>query len=434
MRRFLPNAIGAGLQASPAVRRARASIAERGWLGSARLAWRSAYLLPLMRWPRAGRAERRAVAAVLRGGRWSGHPYPGPWTHRFEAAFGALHQVPHVVAASSGATALMAAFQALGLLPGDEVLVPALTFSASATAAQVLGLRVVFVDVDPETLCIDPRLVEPAITPRTKAIVAVHLGDELCDMDALGEIAARRHLKIVEDCAHAHGAAWRGRPAGGLGDVGCFSFQGQKLVSAGEGGAITTGDPRLAAACAAAVDCGRTHGLLPDQSVLGINLRLTELQAALLCCGLERFSREQGVRTSRMERLRDRLAGLDGIRLPRRDPRMTSRPAYGFQFFFESDACGGMPRDRFLADLREAGFPVWGPLYEPVYRAAEYGLLDPRMPAAPAERRCPVAESVTERSLVWIPHPFFLAAARHVDRLADTIAALVSGYRRSRAG
>lgn len=422
------------LAATPAGRRLCDAIDERGWVAAAGMAWRAAYLVRLMRWPRAGRAERRALAAVLRGGQWGGYPYPGPRTARFIEAFARLHAVHHVVAASSGATALMAAFQSLQLLPGDEVLVPAITFSASATAAQILGLRVVFVDVDPETLCIDPRLVETAITPRTRAIVAVHMGDELCDMDALCGIAERRGLSIVEDCAHAHGAAWRGRPVGGIGTVGCFSFQGQKLLSAGEGGAIVTGDPHVAAACTAAIDCGRTHGTLPDQSCLGINLRMTELQAALLCCALRRFESEQLLRTSRMDRLRDQLSGVDGIRLPRRDPRMTARPTFGFQLLFDPDGCGGVTRSRFIADLRHAGFPAWGPLYGPVYLAREYGRLDPRMPGGPDADCCPIAESLTTRSLVWFPHPFFLGARRHVDRLADTITTLVTRYRRGLAG
>jgi len=382
-----------------------------------------------MRWPRSGWRERRAVRAVLRSGRWGGYPFPGPWTQRFSRAIASLHAVPHVIPASSGATALLAAYQSLGLMPGDEVLVPALTFSATATAAHLLGLRVAFIDVDPLTLCLDHRLVELAITPRTRAIVVVHLGDAMPDMDALLEIARRRGLRLVEDCAHAHGASWKGRPVGGLGDVGCFSFQTGKLMSSGEGGAITTHDDGLAAACVATVDCGRGHGDLPDQACLGINLRMTELHAALLSCAAERFGREHSLRQRRMESLREQLGSVAGIRLPRRDPRMTARPAYAFQLLYLPEECGGVPRERFVADLRDAGFPATPCWYQPVYLSPEYGRLDPRMPAPVAAPACPVAEWAATTSLVWIPHPFFLGPQRHVTRLARTVEQLVESYR-----
>jgi len=393
------------------------------------IVWRSFYLRRLMRWPRAGWREHRAVRAVLRSGRWGGYPFPGPWTRRFSRAFASLHAVPHVIPASSGATALMAAYQALGLMPGDEVIVPALTFSATATAAHMLGLRVAFVDVDPSTLCLDHRLVEGAITPRTRAVVAVHHGDAMPDMDALVEITRRHRLRLVEDCAHAHGASWRGRPAGGLGDVGCFSFQTGKLMSAGEGGAITTHDAALADACAAVVDCGRPHGGVAGQTRLGINLRMTELQAAILVCAAGRFDREHALRQRRMNALRDELAGIAGVRLPARDERMTARPAYGFQLLYLPEECGGVPRERFLTDVQDAGFPATPSWYQPVYRSPEYGRLDPRTTPATATPACPVAEWAADTALVWIPHPFFLGPRRHVTRLARTIGRLVAAYR-----
>ena len=404
-----------------------------GWPRAVGVAWRSFYLWRLMRWPRAGWRERRAVRAVLRSGRWGGYPFPGPWTRRFSRAFASLHAVPHVIPASSGATALLAAYQALGLLPGDEVIVPALTFRATATAAHVLGLRVAFVDVDPATLCLDHRLVEGAITPRTRAVVAVHHGDAMPDMDALLDITRRHRLRLVEDCAHAHGATWRGRPAGGIGDVGCFSFQTGKVMSAGEGGAITTHDAALADACAATIDCGRPHGGLGEQTQLGTNLRMTELQAAILVCAAERFGREHALRQRRMDSLRDQLAGIAGIRLPVRDERMTSRPAYGFQLLYLPEECGGISRERFLSDLRNAGFPAMPSWYQPVYRSPEYGRLDPRMPTAAATPACPVAEWAASTALVWLPHPFFLGPQRHVTRLARTIRRTVASYRAAAA-
>lgn len=383
-----------------------------------------------LRWPRPGCSDILAVARVLGSGRWGGHPFPGPWTRRFCTRFATLQGVPHVIPSSSGSTALLAAYQALGLLPGDEVIVPALTFSATATAAQLLGLKVVFVDVDSQTLCLDHRLVEAAIGPRTRAIVAVHLGDAMPDMDALAALARRYRLHLVEDCAHAHGASWNGRGVGSLGDVGCFSFQSGKLITSGEGGAVTTTVAALAADCASIVDCGRPHSPgRPDQRLLGINLRLTELQAALLSCAAGRFRREHQRRQRRMEALRDRLEGLPGLRLPRRDPRMTARPAYSFQLLYLAEQCGGISRNRFLADLQDAGVPATPCWYQPVYRSPEYGRLDPRTPSSPYQPHCPVAEWAADRALVWIPHPFFLGSQRSITHLAHTVEALLASYR-----
>jgi dTDP-4-amino-4,6-dideoxygalactose transaminase len=323
----------------------------------------------------------------------------------------------------------MAAVQALGLIPDDEVIVPALTFSGTAAAAHVLGLRVVFVDVDPQTLCLDHRLVEQAITSRTKAIMVVHLGDGMADMDALTELCRRHRLYLVEDCAHAHGACWQGRPVGGLGDVGCFSFQTSKLISCGEGGAITTQKSTVADACAAVIDCGRSHGSsIKVQSCLGINLRLPELQAALLTFATKRFSRLHKLRHQRMESLRDQLQGIQGIRLPLRDPRVTARPTYAFTLVYQAEECGHMPRERFLSDLNHAGFPVTPCWYEPVYRSPEYGLHDPRTLSTSLPLHCPMAEWATD-SLIWIPHPFFLGPQRQINRLARTMERLLVAYR-----
>ena len=392
--------------------------------------WQRNFEMRRTRWPRAGWLDYLAVSAVLRSIHWGGYPYPGPRTQAFTAGFAALHDMPHVVATSSGSTALMAAYQALGLLPGDEVILPALTFSATASSASLLGLEVIFVDVDPHTLCLDPRAVEAAITPRTRAITAVHLGDSMPDMDALAEIAHRHRLHLIEDCAHAHGASWRHRPVGGIGDVGCFSFQSSKLISAGEGGAITVRDLSLAQACIACIDCGRLHGgLQPAQSRLGINLRLTEFQAALLATAIKRFPGEQAIRQRRMESLRDQLMGVKGIGLPTRDPRMTARPAYAFQLLYQPDHCGGVPRSRFLVDLNTAGFPVTSCWYDPVYRAPEYGLLDQRLRRSRSLPNCPVAEWASSEALVWIPHPFFLGPQRWIDQFALCVMRLVESYR-----
>jgi len=213
----------------------------------------------------------------------------GPYVDRLEASIAALAGTPHAVAVSNGTVALHLALMARGIGPGAEVIVPDLTFAATAAAVVHAGATPVLVDVQRETWCLDPELVERAITPRTRAIIAVHLFGHPAEMNALASIARRRGLFLIEDAAEAHGARFDGRPVGGIGDVGCFSFYGNKLVTTGEGGALTTHDPEYAARLRFLKD----HAMRPERRYYheeaGYNYRITNLQAALGCAQLERF-------------------------------------------------------------------------------------------------------------------------------------------------
>ena len=239
------------------------------------------------------------MLAVLRSGRWGGYPAPNKYARQLAERFAELHSARFGVCVSSGSTALSVVYRALGIRAGDEVIVPALTFSATAASAMEIGARVVFVDVDPRTMCISSSAVTEAINSRTKAIVAVHLGAQMADMDALSRVAKEHGVPLVEDCAHAHGATWCHQGAGSLGNLGCFSFQSEKLMSAGEGGSILTNDEKLAERCLSYTNSGRPASqLIPPHSILGNNYRMTEFQAAILLpssndCGVK-CARAQG--------------------------------------------------------------------------------------------------------------------------------------------
>jgi perosamine synthetase len=212
----------------------------------------------------------------------------GQYLDRFEAAFAEFCGVKHAVACSNGTTALHLALLALGVGPGDEVIVPTLTFVATANAVAYCGARPVFVDAEPDTWAIDPAAIEARVTARTKGIIAVHLFGHPADMDAIGVIARRRGLFLLEDAAQAHGAEHRGRRAGSLGDVATFSFFGNKIVTTGEGGMVTTDDDGLAGR----MRLLRTHGMDPHRRywhpVIGFNYRMTNVAAAIGLAQLER--------------------------------------------------------------------------------------------------------------------------------------------------
>jgi dTDP-4-amino-4,6-dideoxygalactose transaminase len=224
--------------------------------------------------PLIGEAEKRAVMEVLESGQLA----QGEVVARFEAAFAAEIGVKHCAATSSGTTALHLALLAVGVKPGDEVITSPFSFIASANAVLYCGARPVFADIDPETFNVDPAAVERAVTPRTRAIVPVHLFGQPADMDAIAAIAERHGIPIVEDACQAHGASWRGRMAGSFG-VGCFSFYPTKNLTTAEGGAITTDDDAIADR----IRVLRNHGMHRryHHDVLGFNFRLTDLQAAI---------------------------------------------------------------------------------------------------------------------------------------------------------
>lgn len=211
----------------------------------------------------------------------------GPFLERFEAEFAQACESKHAIAVANGTVALHLALLALDVRPGDEVIVPALTYVATANAVAYMGAEPVFVDIDPATWCLDPRLIEPMLSPRTKGIIAVHLYGHPADMDAINEIATIHGLWVIEDAAEAHFARYKGRSVGSMARIGTFSFYGNKIVTSGEGGAITCSD----AALATRMRILRGQGQDPRRRywfpIIGHNFRLTNVAAALLCAQLE---------------------------------------------------------------------------------------------------------------------------------------------------
>ncbi|HXV45034.1 MAG TPA: aminotransferase class I/II-fold pyridoxal phosphate-dependent enzyme, partial [Anaerolineae bacterium] len=236
---------------------------------------------PYPAWPVHDERDVEAVTAVIKSGRWGGYPYPGPQTAEFARRFAQLQGGGHAVAMANGTVTMEVALRAANIGWGDEVIVPAYTFQATAAAPMAAGAIPVIVDIDPETYCIDPKAIEAAITPHTKAVIVVHLGAQMADMDAVMAIAGRHNLIVIEDCAHAHGARWRGRGAGTIGHFGSFSLQSSKILTAGEGGVLLCRTPELATRVASIIDCGRPHDEAEQMFTMGANFRMTEIQAAL---------------------------------------------------------------------------------------------------------------------------------------------------------
>jgi perosamine synthetase len=350
--------------------------------------------------PFLGEEELRYVSECVLSG-WVSSA--GKFVSRFEALFAEHCGVEHAIAVSNGTAALHVALVALGIGPGDEVIVPTLTFIATANAVAYTGATPVFADSEPVTWNVDPNAVAAAITPRTKAIVPVHLYGHPADFDAIAAVADG--IPIIEDAAEAHGALYKGRPVGSLGLAGTFSFYGNKIVTTGEGGIVVTSDAELARRIRVLRDHGMEPGRRYWHPVLGFNYRLTNLQAAVGVAQLERFEEILAAKRRVSERYAAGLGQISGVTLPPQEPW-----AENVHWLYSILVDG---RDKVIDALGLAGIesrPFFTPAHcQPLYSA---GL------------RLPVAESLAERGLS-LPSAVTLAPAE-IDRVVATIAALTN--------
>ncbi|MFQ3648214.1 MAG: DegT/DnrJ/EryC1/StrS family aminotransferase [Anaerolineae bacterium] len=379
-------------------------------------------------WPVHDEREIEAVTRVIKSGRWGGFPYPGPETAEFVQRFCELHGAKYGVAMMNGTVTLEVALRAANIGWGDEVLVPAYTFAATASAPIAAGAVPVIVDVDPNNFCIDPKAAEAAITERTKAILPVHLGAQMADMDAIMALAEKYNLVVIEDCAHAHGARWRGHGAGTIGDFGSFSLQSSKIMTAGEGGILLCKTEEMMYRAASIINCGRPAD--PEHKIytMGANYRMGELQAALLNVAIERFPQQTAERQEMADYMDEALSEVPGVRVLRRDPRITTRAVYRYIFAIDPAQFGGATHELVCAALDAEGVDCWVG-YEAMHH---YSLFQPHLsklpvPSAYPERfrfdqmRFPVAERACEAEAVWLDESIFRSGREGVDDAVNAI-------------
>ncbi|MDE2855647.1 MAG: DegT/DnrJ/EryC1/StrS family aminotransferase [Chloroflexota bacterium] len=320
---------------------------------------------PFPAWPIYDEREREALNEVLESRVW--WRTPGTKTLAFEREFAAYHQAKHGIAVTNGTHALEVSLAALGIGPGDEVIVPNATFVATASAVLFAGALPVLVDVSADSYCIDPELAEAAITENTKAIIAVHMGGRPADLDQLTAVAQKHGVALLEDAAHAHGSEWRGRKVGTFGIGGTFSFQASKTMTAGEGGMIISNDDDFEGLARSTHDCGRLPGKwFYDHFIYGSNYRLSEWQGAVLLAQLTRLD-EQTARRHQNGRLLDgALSEIPGVTPQSHDRRITRNGHYAYIFHYDKRAFAGVDTDRFVAALEAEGIPTQAP-YPPLH-------------------------------------------------------------------
>ena len=385
---------------------------------------------PYPSWPQTDDDEYvAAVADVVRSGEWGGFPEPGVHAKAFEDAFAAYQGARHGVLMMNGTVTMEVACKALGIGWGDEVIIPALTFAATAYAPMAAGALPVIVDVTPDTWCIDPDQVEAAITDRTRAIVPVHLGHQMADMDRIIDIARRNDLAVIEDCAHAHGQRWKDQGAGCIGDFGSFSHQSSKILTSGEGGTLLTNDDTLARRAHSIIDCGRAKDDDDKEYTFGANYRLSELNAALLEVAMRRFPDQQAERAETGKAFEGMAAEIPGVRVMPHDERITRWSFYNYVLAIDPDAFAGRTNETVCEAMEAEGIPA-EVQYPPMSR---YELFQPslsRLPVAvefadrldPAAMSFPVAEAAGLRESVYFMENTFRAGEQGVRHAAEALA------------
>lgn len=348
-----------------------------------------------------------AVVEVLRSGRLA----LGPRAEEFERLVCEYIGVEHAVAVSSGTAALHLMVQALGIGPGDEVLVPSFTFAASVNVIFYVGATPVFMDIDPETYCLDPQDLERKITPRTKAVLVVDAFGHPAEWDAILEIAGRHGLRVIDDSCEALGAEYKGKKVGQFGDAAAFAFYPNKQITTGEGGIIITGNEEIARLCRSMRNQGRGEmGAWLQHERLGFNYRMDEMSAALGVSQLKRIETFLAKREQVARWYGERLAGLDWVRPPVVKPYV--RMSW---FVYVVTLAEGIERDAVMRSLEEQGIPTRGyfsPIHLQPYIRERFGT---------REGELPVTESVARRTIAL---PF------HNNLRLDEIEYVVEALRR----
>ena len=372
-------------------------------------------------WPPADEETAEQLKEIYLSHAWS---FYGKHEVAFNEEFAAYTGAASCAMMANGTVTLEVAMQALGIGPGDEVIVPAYTWIATGTAVVVVGATPVAVDIEPDTYCIDPVEVEKAITPKTRAIIPVHLYGSMADMDKIMEIAKKHNLSVIEDCAHAHGSEWAGKHAGTLGDVGSFSFQQSKTIASGEGGACITNDPALGEAMGRISHIGYQYGAVqgkatepPPMGMISHNYRITEFQAAILRSQLRTLREDTEFRARNAETLRKKLNAIPGIKVQAPGRRASLQGYYQYAMTLDPALLKeGITREQFCAALRAEGVGCgpggWGDLMfrqrlwsvpEDLYRVVSYK----------------TAEKIVKEQLITLSLNWLMLSEKETNKVAD---------------
>ncbi|MCD6351330.1 MAG: DegT/DnrJ/EryC1/StrS family aminotransferase [Armatimonadetes bacterium] len=387
-------------------------------------------------WPIFGDLERQYLLEVLESGKWWRGAYSDETVNQskvaqFEQAFAQYQDCKYGVAVTNGTQALECALKAIGIQPGDEVIVPAATFVASATSVILVNAIPIIVDIDPATYQISPESIEAAITDRTAGIMPVHYGGYPCDMERINAIARKHGLFVVEDCAHVHGTIYQGRKLGGWGDVSGFSLQMGKTLTCGEGGVVLTNDEEIAKKAFSFHHIGRVPGRpFYEFHIVASNLRMTEWQGAVALAQLSRLDEQAETRDRNARYFEDGLREIPGVAPIERVPGLERWNFYFYHWRFLPDEWPeGVTRDKFMEALRAEGVPLGlghlQPIYQnPLFVEANFGPVaypEGVKPPDYTKVQCPECERIYQTEGLSMPHALFLGEREDMDLVLDAV-------------
>lgn len=375
---------------------------------------------PFTSWPVFGKTEETRLLRVLRSGKWG--RLHGTEVAEFETRFATLHGCKHGIAVANGTVSLRLALLAAGIAAEDEVIIPPYTFFSTASAVVEANAIPVLADIDLHTFNIDPRAIEAAITPRTRAIVPVHFAGQIADMDAIMRLARKHKLVVIEDAAQAHGARDKNRGAGSIGDLGSFSFQSSKNLTAGEGGIIITKDDALAELCRSMHNCGRSpKGPWFEHHLISGNYRLGEFQGAVLNAQLDRLEAQAQTRERNGQYLASKLEKLPGLHPQKRPSNCTRHSFHLFMLRLERSAFA-VSRNVVVKALQAEGIPCSGGYafslhQQPFFRNKTFG---PYLPKAIArldyaKTKCPNSDLICREQGIWFHQSMLLGRRQDMD-------------------
>ena len=377
-------------------------------------------------WPIFDETDVNSVTEIVRSGKW-GNPDCGDIVKDFEDDFAAYCGTKYALTCVNGSVALRLALIATGVKPGDEVILPPYTFIATASIVLEANCIPVFVDIDPGTYNLDPSKIEAAITKRTKAIIPVHFAGQSCDMDKIMDIAKRHNLRVIEDACHGHGAEYKNRKLGSIGDAGCFSFQSSKNLTSGEGGMVITNDEKLYDMMNSLRNVGRVKGgQWYEHHNLGCNYRLTQLQVVLLSTQFKKLEEQTIRRHANGTYLNSLLEKIDGIKPLSRGVGETLHSYHIYIFKYDKSKFNNLPKPEFAKMLAAEGIPCFMGYPEPLYKQPLFREKNFMCYAIPEEVNysnvsCPVTEKACYEEAVWIMQNAMLGPKEDMDKFAQAI-------------
>lgn len=380
-------------------------------------------------WPPVYPETAEELKKVYLSGKWS---FNGPQEQLFSRKFAEYNGAEYGIFMANGTVTLECALSALGVGKGDEVIVPALTWIATAMAAVYVGATPVFVDIEKDTLCLDPEKLEKAITPKTKAVIPVHLYGSMADMERIMKIAKKNKLYVIEDCAHAHGGVWNGKGLGSIGDIGSFSFQESKTLSSGEGGICLTNDPALneklfrlkhiGYALGTKQGCSNTS---PEEGLSCHNYRGTEFPAAILLGALKHLRSQTAKRSENAVLIKELLKNTPGIEVQSSGRLADIQGYYMLGLILDTGKLkDGITRKEVIEALAAEGVSSLGLTYGPVYKHMLWNVPKNRYRIDSSE----ICENICESRAFVLNHTWLLANKKDIKTMCSAINKVMEVY------